>query len=90
MLAHRFGRKIKPPSTVAIRHQILKLALQDPLKAQVLNAPAAERIDVDGLVNVSVKTDARNPHRHRLIHKTPIPPHPCRGLRQLATSPLSA
>jgi hypothetical protein len=55
MLTHRFGRKIKLPSSVAIRHQILKLALQDHLKAQVLHAPAVEGIDVDGL-DVSVKT----------------------------------
>jgi hypothetical protein len=48
MLAYRFGRKIKLPSTVAIKHQILKLMLQDHLKAQILDTMANEGIDVRG------------------------------------------
>jgi hypothetical protein len=33
MHTHRFGRKIKLPSTVAIKHELLKLMSQDHLKA---------------------------------------------------------
>ena len=39
MHAHRFGRKLKLPSTVAIKHEILRMMSQDELKAQ---APAAQ------------------------------------------------
>ena len=46
MLTHRFGRKIKLPSTRAIKHEILKLMLQDHLKA--LDTNATEGIDVEG------------------------------------------
>jgi hypothetical protein len=38
MRTHRFGRKIKLPSTIAIRHQIKKSMLEDAIKAE-----AAER-----------------------------------------------
>lgn len=38
MQTHRFGRKIKLPSTIGIKHQIKKLMLEDALKAE-----AAER-----------------------------------------------
>jgi hypothetical protein len=57
MLTHRFGRKIKLPSTVAIKHQILKLMLQDCLKAQVLNTTAIQGTDVDGREDVSVEAE---------------------------------
>ena len=33
MLSHRFGRKIKLPSTAAIRHQLLMLMLEDEIRA---------------------------------------------------------
>ena len=32
MLTHRFGRKIKLPSTIAIKHQIRMLMFEDALK----------------------------------------------------------
>ena len=38
MQTHRFGRKIKLPSTIAIRHQIKKSMFEDAAKAE-----AAER-----------------------------------------------
>ena len=38
MDTRRFGRKIKLPATIAIRHQIQKLMLEDAIKAE-----AAER-----------------------------------------------
>jgi hypothetical protein len=33
MHANRFGRKIKPPSTVAIKHQLLMMMLEDEVRA---------------------------------------------------------
>jgi hypothetical protein len=33
MRAHRFGRKIKLPSTVAIKHQLLTMMFEDELRA---------------------------------------------------------
>jgi len=42
MHTHRFGRKLKLPSTMAIKHGILSLMLQDQLKAQTLAAEADE------------------------------------------------
>ena len=43
MHTRRFGRKLKLPSTVAIQHAILRLMVQDELKAQ---APAAKAEEV--------------------------------------------
>ena len=40
MQTRRFGRRLKLPSTVAIRHEILQLMMQDELKAQALAAKA--------------------------------------------------
>ena len=40
MHTRRFGRKLKLPSTVAIKYAILRMTVQDELKAQ---APAAGR-----------------------------------------------
>jgi hypothetical protein len=48
MPTHRFGRKIKLPATRAIKHQILKLMLQDHLRAQILDTNANEGTDVRG------------------------------------------
>ena len=42
MYTHRFGRKLKLPSTVAIQHAILRLMVQDELKAQAPAAKAGE------------------------------------------------
>ena len=38
MHTHRFGRKLKLPSTVAIKHGILRTMFQDELDAQALAA----------------------------------------------------
>jgi hypothetical protein len=46
MRTHRFGRKIKLPSTVAIKHELLKLMLQDHLKAH--GTTAIGGIDAEG------------------------------------------
>ena len=40
MRTHRFGRKLKLPSTMAIKHGILRMMFQDELKAQTLAAEA--------------------------------------------------
>jgi hypothetical protein len=40
----RFGRKLKLPSTKAIKHQILSLMLQDHLKAQGLGTGPVEAV----------------------------------------------
>ena len=39
MHTRRFGRKLKLPSTVAIKYAILRMTLQDELKAQAPAAP---------------------------------------------------
>jgi hypothetical protein len=44
MHTHRFGRKLKLPSTIAIKHGILKLMLLDELKAQAPAAQTAEDV----------------------------------------------
>jgi len=44
MHTHRFGRKLKLPSTVAIKHGILRMMLQDELKAQAPATKADENV----------------------------------------------
>ena len=45
MYTQRFGRKLKLPSTVAIKHGLLKLMLEDHLKAEAQTAMAAEAVE---------------------------------------------
>jgi hypothetical protein len=40
MRTHRFGRKIKLPATIAIKHQIRKLMLEDAVKTAEAGARA--------------------------------------------------
>ena len=35
MQTHRFGRKLKLPATIAIKHQIHQLMFEDSMKAEV-------------------------------------------------------
>jgi hypothetical protein len=45
MRTHHFGRKLKPPSTFAIKHQLRKLMAEEARKkarAEALEAPADE------------------------------------------------
>jgi len=49
MHTHRFGRKLKLPSTRVIKQGILRLMLQDELKKQPLAAAADEFVVTDGL-----------------------------------------
>ena len=44
MHTHRFGRKLKLPSTRAIKHEILTLMLQDALKAQAVAAKSDKEL----------------------------------------------
>jgi hypothetical protein len=41
MRTHRFGRKIKLPATIAIKHQIRTLMLEDGIKAEAAERTAA-------------------------------------------------
>jgi hypothetical protein len=41
MPTHRFGRKIKLPSTIAIKHQIKKSMFEDAVKAEVAEGTKA-------------------------------------------------
>jgi hypothetical protein len=43
MWTHRFGRKIKLPATIAIKHQIRMLMAQDEAKKAVAEAQAEVR-----------------------------------------------
>jgi hypothetical protein len=47
MQTHRFGRKLKLPSSRAIKHEILTLMLQDHLKAQSLETTAIEGFNAE-------------------------------------------
>ena len=60
MHTHRFGRKLKLPSTVAIKHGILKLMLQDHLKSQGIDTAATGCASMlrDG---VNASTNPRRP-----------------------------
>jgi hypothetical protein len=55
MRTHRFGRKIKLPATIAIKHQIRTLMAQDEVrKAEVqLIEPSARRAARDGTLSLS-------------------------------------
>ena len=47
MNTHRFGNKIKLPSTIAIKHQLRKLMFEDLVKEA--EEPALQRTDISGL-----------------------------------------
>jgi hypothetical protein len=44
MHTHRFGRKLKLPSTVAIKHDILRMMLEGEVKAQASAAKSDEEL----------------------------------------------
>jgi hypothetical protein len=67
MHAHQFGRKIKLPSTVAIKNELLKLMLQDHLKAH--DTTAIEGIGAEGR-GVTEETE-----RFRQFAPTAVPSH---------------
>jgi hypothetical protein len=53
MRAHRFGRKLKLPSTIAIKNQIRQLALADFAKEKAEQAVRSEGIRI---INGSTKS----------------------------------
>jgi hypothetical protein len=59
MDAHRFGRKLKLPSTIAIKHQIGKLMAEDEAKGAEAGA-RPESTDISQ-TNVSPKRQGSHP-----------------------------
>ena len=57
MHTHRFGKKIKLPSTIAIKHQIRKLMLEDLVKETevIARAEAIRRSLSEETLHMSVK-----------------------------------
>jgi hypothetical protein len=53
MRTHRFGRKIKLPATIAIKHQIRMLMAQDEVKKAQLIEQSARRAVRDGTLPLS-------------------------------------
>jgi hypothetical protein len=52
MRTHHFGRKIKLPSTIAIKHQLRKLMAEDARKkagAEAIETPAGEHLSQVGV-----------------------------------------
>ncbi len=45
MNTHRFGKKIKLPATIAIKHQLMKLMFEESVK-EAEGAEASERTEV--------------------------------------------
>jgi hypothetical protein len=62
MHTHRFGRKLKLPSTMAIKHGILSMMLQDELKAQTLAAEADEVVVAHGRGAAEPLNGIETPH----------------------------
>jgi len=48
MHTHRFGKKIKLPSTIAIKHQIRKLMWEDLVKETEVIARADKKLESEG------------------------------------------
>jgi hypothetical protein len=44
MHTHRFGRKIKLPATIALKHQLMKMMLDDLVKAEPAEAAASAEV----------------------------------------------
>jgi len=52
MRTHHFGRKLKLPSTIAIKHQLRKLMAEDARKkagAEAIETPAGEHLSQVGV-----------------------------------------
>ena len=62
MDAHRFGRKLKLPSTIAIKHQIGKLMAEDEVK----RAEAGARPESTDISPTNAKSQASEPGRKRI------------------------
>ena len=64
MHTHRFGRKLKLPSTVAIKHGILRMMLQDELRAQATAANADEDLVARGPGAAEALNEIETPRRN--------------------------
>ena len=77
MYTHRFGRKLKLPSTMAIKHGILSMMLQDELKAQALAAEADEVLVAHGRSAAEARwgdvTNRSSVHRFGAVAACPRP-----------------
>jgi hypothetical protein len=51
MRTHRFGRKLKLPSTIAIKHQLRQMMAQDAIKTSEAEALVIEHAEQIGIVN---------------------------------------
>jgi hypothetical protein len=58
MHTHRFGRKLKLPSTIAIKHQIRKLMAEDEVK----KAAAESSAESPDTLQMNVGAERRNRH----------------------------
>jgi hypothetical protein len=58
MHTHRFGRKLKLPSTIAIKHQIRKLMAEDEVK----KAAAVSRNESPDILQMNVGDERHNRH----------------------------
>jgi hypothetical protein len=58
MQTYRFGRKVKLPSTRAIKHEMLRLMLQDARKAADLQVAGIEEADSTKLQNLELNTSS--------------------------------
>lgn len=59
MQTYRFGRKVKLPSTRAIKHEVLRLMLQDARKAADLQVAGIEEADSTKLQNLELNTSSQ-------------------------------
>ena len=68
MHTHRFGRKLKLPSTIAIKHQIRKLMLEDLINELEVLERAEKRADRVTLIpSAGIAIPLRAEVRHQLL-----------------------
>jgi hypothetical protein len=78
MHTHRFGRKIKLPSTIAIKHQIRKLMFEDLVKeAEVIERAETVRRSLSEEISHERATKAESPPS--ADHQSLISPPPVSG-----------
>jgi hypothetical protein len=64
MRTHRFGRKLKLPSTIAIKHQLRQMMAQDALKTSEAEALVIDHPEQIGIVNADSEA-LRTGFRHK-------------------------
>ena len=70
MHTHRFGKKIKLPSTIAIKHQIRKLMLEDLVKETdiIARAEAMRRSSSEEIIHERETKAVSAPNREFPVH----------------------